>query len=95
MPHAVSSRKGGAKKGAPAHQNSWGFRHNKHSKVSKRIEAIPLDNVCRRCHDQLEWRKVCGEPISAHSAAVRHGPPLATRRSTGSTSPAQYLVDGK
>jgi hypothetical protein len=46
------------KKGhAPAHQNTFAFRHNPKSKKTATILESPIDGVCRRCHDKLEWRK--------------------------------------
>jgi len=42
---------------APAHQNSFAFKHNKNSKKTKKIAAIPNVGVCKRCHDIIEWRK--------------------------------------
>jgi len=58
MPHAMSRRGGNNVKGPPAHQNKYAFKHNKHSKKSKMVMAVQLENLCRRCTDQLEWRKV-------------------------------------
>jgi hypothetical protein len=46
------------KKGhAPAHQNTFAFKHNIKSKVTDKILASPNVHVCRRCHDKIEWRK--------------------------------------
>lgn len=42
---------------APAHQNSFAFKHNPNSKKTKKIAAIPNVGVCKRCHDIIEWRK--------------------------------------
>lgn len=57
MPHAVSSAKGGSKKGAQKYQNSFAFKHNAKSKISQKINAMPNDGVCNRCFEQIEWRK--------------------------------------
>ena len=58
MPKSVrSTRKGGAKKRAPAHQNSFAFKHNKHSKKSEAIAAMPNHAVCKRCWEKIEWKK--------------------------------------
>ena len=46
------------KKGrAPAHQNTFAFRHNPKSKKTAAILETPIQGVCRRCRDKLEWRK--------------------------------------
>ncbi|KAI5189177.1 hypothetical protein NEMIN01_0343 [Nematocida minor] len=40
-----------------AHQNTFAFRHNPNSSLTKAISAIPISNLCRRCNDKIEWRK--------------------------------------
>ena len=46
------------KKGpAPAHQNTFAFRHNKGSKLTAIIRESPVDLVCRRCAAQIQWKK--------------------------------------
>jgi hypothetical protein len=40
-----------------AHQNKYAFRHNKNSKKTAKILALPNFGVCKRCHDIIEWRK--------------------------------------
>lgn len=45
------------RRNGPAHQNTFAFRHNPHSKLTKQILAAPNVHVCRRCHDKIEWRK--------------------------------------
>jgi hypothetical protein len=46
------------KKGrAPAHQNTFAFKHNPKSKKTDAILNSPNTHVCRRCHDKIEWRK--------------------------------------
>ena len=46
------------KKGrAPAHQNSFAFRHNPKSKKTEKILSSPNVGVCGRCRDKIEWRK--------------------------------------
>jgi hypothetical protein len=49
----VSSQKGRK----PAHQNTFAFYHNKKSKRTQYIQAIPVEGVCGRCHQKIEWRK--------------------------------------
>ena len=41
----------------PAHQNVFSFKHNKNSKLTKKIAEEPLDNLCKRCFGKLTWRK--------------------------------------
>ena len=46
------------KKGhAPAHQNTFAYRHNPKSKLTAKILASPNEGLCKRCHDKIEWRK--------------------------------------
>lgn len=46
------------KKGrAPAHQNTFAFRHNPKSKKTEKILASPNVGVCSKCRDKIEWRK--------------------------------------
>ena len=46
------------KKGhAPAHQNTFAFKHNAKSKKTAKILESPNIHVCRRCHEKIEWRK--------------------------------------
>jgi hypothetical protein len=47
---------GGKKKGQK-YQNKEAFRHNKASKKTAKILAMPISNVCQHCKDILEWRK--------------------------------------
>ncbi|KAJ2808838.1 hypothetical protein H4R20_000580 [Coemansia guatemalensis] len=57
MPEKVSTRGSGAKKGAPKYQNKFAYTHNKGSKKTQAILALPVDGLCRRCTDQIQWRK--------------------------------------
>ncbi|OAG31975.1 hypothetical protein NEDG_00450 [Nematocida displodere] len=41
----------------PAHQNTYAFKHNKNSALTKKIEKIPVSNLCRRCTEKILWRK--------------------------------------
>jgi len=52
----MSLRSGDSSKKAQAYQNTYAFKHNKSSKLTKVISRVPLDNLCKRCLDQLEWR---------------------------------------
>lgn len=40
-----------------AHQNTFAFRHNPHSTLTKKIAKIPVVDLCRRCTDKINWRK--------------------------------------
>lgn len=40
-----------------AHQNTFAFKHNKHSKLTQKIVDEPLDLLCQRCSQKLQWRK--------------------------------------
>ena len=53
----MSLRKGDRKKTAPKHKNSFAFKHNKNSKKSAKIMALPNVGLCTRCFDKIEWRK--------------------------------------
>ncbi|KAK9720717.1 hypothetical protein K7432_003950 [Basidiobolus ranarum] len=53
----ASTRGSGAKKGAQKYQNTTAYRHNKNSKKTREINALPISGLCQRCLDVLEWRK--------------------------------------
>lgn len=53
-PHATTRKKKGR---APAHQNKFAFHHNPKSTKTERILSFPIQHVCRKCHEKLEWRK--------------------------------------
>lgn len=40
-----------------AHQNTFAFKHNPYSKLTKKIAAIPIVDLCRRCTDKIVWKK--------------------------------------
>ena len=42
---------------APAHQNTFAFKHNPKSKRTEKILSMPNRGLCQRCHDKIEWRK--------------------------------------
>jgi hypothetical protein len=54
---ADSTRTGGGYSRAPAHQNRFAYKHNKNSKITKRIYSISHHGLCERCTEQIEWRK--------------------------------------
>ncbi|OMH85604.1 hypothetical protein AX774_g838 [Zancudomyces culisetae] len=53
----VSSRKSGAKKGSQKYQNAFAYTHNRKSKLTKKIQEMPVDGLCARCTEQILWRK--------------------------------------
>ncbi|KAJ2609469.1 hypothetical protein H4S08_004039 [Coemansia sp. RSA 1365] len=57
MPDKGSTRGSGAKKGPQKYQNKFAYSHNKGSKKTQVILALPVDGLCRRCTDQIQWRK--------------------------------------
>ena len=56
-PSMGSSRKSGAKKGAQKYQNKEAYRHNRNSKKTKEILAMPVNGLCKRCTEIVLWRK--------------------------------------
>ncbi len=43
---------------APAHQNRTAFRHNPRSVKTAKIMSLPATaGCCKRCIDQIEWRR--------------------------------------
>lgn len=51
----AARRQGQSRK--PAHQNSTSFKNNPHSTKSVKINSMPNEGLCQRCHDIIEWRK--------------------------------------
>ncbi|KAI9221151.1 hypothetical protein BC828DRAFT_381831 [Blastocladiella britannica] len=47
----------GAQKKGQKYQNTTAFRHNKASKKTKDILALPVQGLCARCFEIVEWRK--------------------------------------
>ena len=39
------------------YQNTVAFKHNKNSKKTRKILAMPINNLCSKCTEQIEWRK--------------------------------------
>lgn len=52
----MSLRPGNNKKKGQKHQNTFSFRHNKNSMTTRKILSSPLDFLCERCLEKLEWR---------------------------------------
>ena len=57
MPQNQQQHKKKKKGRSPAHQNTFAYTHNPKSKKTAAILANPIQHVCRRCQDKLEWRK--------------------------------------
>ncbi|KAJ1666179.1 hypothetical protein IW140_001793 [Coemansia sp. RSA 1813] len=57
MAQKISTRGSGAKKGPQKYQNEFAYKHNKGSKTTKKILDLPVDGLCKRCTDQVVWRK--------------------------------------
>lgn len=53
----MSSQRGNIRKAAPKHQNQFAFKHNPKSKKTALILSLPVEGLCKRCHDKVEWRK--------------------------------------
>jgi hypothetical protein len=47
----------GGKKTGQKYQNTEAFRHNRASKKTAKILAMPISHVCTHCREILEWRK--------------------------------------
>ncbi|KAI8639045.1 hypothetical protein BD408DRAFT_392967 [Parasitella parasitica] len=52
-----SNRKGNNAKKGQAHQNTTSWKHNKNSKKSRKITALPVYGLCQRCTEIILWRK--------------------------------------
>lgn len=52
MPGTTSIKK----KRGQKHQNASKFRLNEESKLTRRIQKTPLDFLCQRCFDQIQWK---------------------------------------
>lgn len=52
----MSLRSGNNKKKGQKYQNTYAFRHNKNSMTTRKILSSPLDFLCERCLEKLEWR---------------------------------------
>ncbi|KAI3647106.1 hypothetical protein MP228_007327 [Amoeboaphelidium protococcarum] len=53
----TTTRKGDNKKGAQKYKNVTAFKHNKNSKLTKKILSMPVNGLCQRCFDIIQWRK--------------------------------------
>ena len=48
---------GAPKSGPPAHQNRYAFQHNRASRLTQRILALPIHSLCPLCTRLIQWRK--------------------------------------
>ncbi|KAK8819625.1 hypothetical protein WA556_002613 [Blastocystis sp. ATCC 50177/Nand II] len=71
----MSTRKGGERSRAPAHQNRVAFRHNKNSKKTAKIASMPIYLVCQRCREKIEWKKKYRKykPLTVPAKCVKCG----------------------
>lgn len=54
----MSTKKGRAVRTRPQkYQNTYAFKHNPKSKLTKKILEIPNEGVCNKCYEVIEWRK--------------------------------------
>lgn len=52
----MSTQKGNTKKKGQRYQNEFGFKHNKNSMLTRKIQETPLDFLCSKCLNILEWK---------------------------------------
>lgn len=52
----MSTQKGNTKKPGQRHQNTYAFKHNKNSMLTRKIQEAPLDKLCQHCLNILEWK---------------------------------------
>ena len=52
----MSLRSGNNKKKGQKHQNTFTFKHNKGSLLTRKITSSPLDLLCKRCIEILQWK---------------------------------------
>ena len=48
---------GAKKSGPPTHANKFAYTHNRGSKLTKAILAMPISGLCVACREMVEWRK--------------------------------------
>lgn len=52
----MSLRSGDTKKKPQKYQNTFTFKHNKNSMLTRKIRESPLDFLCKRCLEIIEWK---------------------------------------
>ncbi|KAJ1922548.1 hypothetical protein IWQ60_004990 [Tieghemiomyces parasiticus] len=69
-PNKVST---GGKKTGQKYQNSHAFIHNRNSKKTRTILALPVNGLCKRCYDVIQWRKTYRKykPLTVAKKCVR------------------------
>ncbi|KAJ3259677.1 hypothetical protein HK103_001938 [Boothiomyces macroporosus] len=58
---STAKGKAGQKKQGQKHKNSFAFVPNKFSPVAMKIAATPIQGVCQRCKDIIEWKQRMGK----------------------------------
>eukprot|EP01125_Pyxidicula_operculata_P000806 TRINITY_DN1070_c2_g1_i1.p1 TRINITY_DN1070_c2_g1~~TRINITY_DN1070_c2_g1_i1.p1 ORF type:complete len:287 (-),score=102.55 TRINITY_DN1070_c2_g1_i1:344-1123(-) len=53
----MTTRKGNTTKKVQNYQNKTKFRHNKGSKLTQQILASPIEGLCKRCSEIIQWKK--------------------------------------
>eukprot|EP01114_Cavostelium_apophysatum_P018710 TRINITY_DN5855_c0_g3_i1.p1 TRINITY_DN5855_c0_g3~~TRINITY_DN5855_c0_g3_i1.p1 ORF type:complete len:221 (+),score=36.38 TRINITY_DN5855_c0_g3_i1:46-663(+) len=53
----MSSQKGNVKKGGPAHQNTFAYKHHKNDLKAIKMHSLPNEGLCQHCHEIIEWKK--------------------------------------
>ena len=51
-----TTRDGDQKKKGQAYQNSFKFKHNKNSMLTRKIAKCPIDRMCKHCVEIIEWK---------------------------------------
>ena len=44
------------KKRGQKYQNATKFKLTAESRMTKRVQATPLDNLCQKCYDVIKWK---------------------------------------
>lgn len=52
----MSTKKGNNTKQGQKHQNTFAFKHNKNSRLTRKIQEAPLDLLCEHCLQVLQWK---------------------------------------
>ncbi|KAF9584798.1 hypothetical protein BGW38_005134 [Lunasporangiospora selenospora] len=53
----ASTRKGNNAKQGQRHKNAYAFHANKNSKITKKINEMPVGGLCEKCVEVIMWRK--------------------------------------
>ncbi len=52
-----TTRKGDQTKRPQKYQNQHAYKHNKNSRLTRKIASIPIRELCSQCTEILEWKK--------------------------------------